>query len=336
MSVSCASTASRHRAVQPDEETRIKIMRLGRLRRSVALIAWAFLAGAAHTEVKQEDPRTLIHTKDDRALEFRTKLARELMTKSEFDAYQDAIHKLDCAPAEKILNRAFVRAYPQFARIKAGPNCQSSDCFYWKWYATTNFRAYRYCTTRVDLRLIERWIVLDGILSLQFSPAPRWQKPRDRAKRQAYKEQLLFMRDYRVSRLITLAGYSYRPALVFLARRIRQNDLFNAGPDVEFLILQHACFHAPDCRALMPRIKTLRSALPQQRAAYIATRANRPKLYPWVLEKVLIGKKLEDTPDFPELERWRKKQSRARNGLKKLGRPGKSGAHHLGHQQRNE
>ncbi len=286
-------------------------MRLGGLG-VVALIAWAFLAGAALAEVKLEDPKHLTWDKTGKNFSsFRSKPAKALMTKAEYQAYQAALKRLDCDPAERILNRAFVRAYPRFARVRPGPHCETRDCQHWGHFSRVNFDGYGFCTALAGLHKTERQLRARNIKPPKFN-LQGWQDRADPKKRRPYKNRMVEGRDLDISLIIRKAEGRYIPALLYLAYRLRLGDVFIPGPDVEYYLLQRACFLGHDCTKLRPRLKVLRRQLLPGQAWYIAMRARqRVVLQRPVIHAMLLGRRLVTMPDMlkpeycdTEPEKW--------------------------------
>lgn len=255
----------------------------------VAMLLALALTVPCFAQTDRDGARHLTFNNQGEFAPFRSKPARELMSKTEFASYKRALADLDCTSANQILNTAFVRAYPVFRDARLGSHCPlASYCHHWRHYSRSSFFEYGYCKTIKTLAQLESDIRLRGYPQQKFKLKPGWGK----AATNSYRNHWMKRRDLNLATLIYNAQSGYRPALIKLADLIRRGDLFKAGNDVEYFVLQRACLVGGGCRDLTHRVSELRSKIGDARATAIdnkarAKRAERPNL-----RQLVLGQKL--------------------------------------------
>ena len=237
-------------------------------------------------QMQQKDPRNLTFGKNGKMLGFKAKSARQMMSKLEYDSYVNALAKQNCHDAHILLNKAFIREYPQFERARIKPNCtKDRDCRYWAHYARVNFKEYGHCEAVRRLQIAERKIHQIYVTPPKFRL--NWWR-----ERTIYNDRLIEGRDRSLAIMIGQAQSDYRPALIMLARLVKRGDVFNAGEETEYYILQRACNIGSDCNALSPRLAELRKVIAPERILVIEAKAReKPSLRPR-LQLLLLGEKL--------------------------------------------
>ena len=138
------------------------------------------------------------------------------MSKIEFATYSRALEAFDCAAANRVLNKAFVRHYPVFKDARLGPHCPKSiNCYHWRGYARVRFMELGYCHAVTKLREAEAEIRQRKIRPVKFKSPADWNK---RAK---YNNQWIKMRDLNLAILIGKSRSGFIPALLKVAELVR-------------------------------------------------------------------------------------------------------------------
>ena len=232
------------------------------------------------------DPKQLMWGTDHNKSRFKSKPARKLMTMSDYKTYRRALKALDCESAGRLLNRSFIRQYPQFSRARLVPEClKNRDCRYWLIYANSSFLDYGFCRALSGLNNAENDLRERDIVPPKFALRPWPQKTK-------YANQFVRRRDEALALLISQAELGYLPAMTKLAALIRRGDVFNAGDEAEFYILQRGCVTSGDCAVLAHRLAELRKQIAPERASVIEGKArakapDRPRL-----QRLLLSGKL--------------------------------------------
>jgi hypothetical protein len=253
----------------------------------VALAGIFWVAASAQAQIVLEDPEGLAFNYEGGPLWFESKPAKAMMSAGEFRRYDRALSSLDCPTAAQILNTAFIRTYPQYARARLKPDCSGDlDCFYWEHYAAVYFDEFGFCVSLRDFR--ER----DRELREKNPKPPKFALKYD-AKDYRYDDRLLEARDLSLSGIIGNVSSGYEPARKMIVRLLRRGDVFNAGPEVEYYLLRRGCVEEPDCSSSQDRLAELRAQIGPQRSAQIDAIVAAPKERRPILHKLLLGEKLE-------------------------------------------
>lgn len=252
----------------------------------IALVMTCLGGSLASAETQALDPKQLMWGTDHNKSRFKSKPARELMTMSEYETYRRALKALDYESAGRLLNRSFIRQYPQFRRARLVPDClKSRDCRYWLIYANSSFLEYGICRALLGLGRAENDLRQHGIIPPKFALQP-W------PLETKYANQFVRRRDEALALLISQAALSYLPAITKLAELIRRGDVFNAGDEAEYYILKRGCVTNGDCAVLAHRLAELREKITPERASVIEGKArarasDRPRL-----QRLLLSGKL--------------------------------------------
>ncbi len=250
----------------------------------MAVLVAALTGLACRAETLRDGARHLTYDKNKDFAPFESKPARELMTPKEFEDYDRALKEWDCAAANRVLNKAFVRHYPLFKDALMVSQCRRSPhCHHWRMYSQSQFREYGFCVTMTGFRKAEDEIRRQRIPQQKFRMKAGWREET------VYDNTSVEARDHNINVLISKARLSYRPALVKLAELVRRGDLFNAGEDVEYYLRKRACIVGEHCRQPDQRMEELRTHIGAKRVAAIdkmaeAEIAARPNLH-----KMLLG-----------------------------------------------
>ncbi len=240
-------------------------------------------ASACVAQQTLADPRLLLAGPGVDRPRFKSKPARELMSEPEYTAYTQALERLDYEAAGKLLNAAFIRAYPQFESARLKPNCLlDRGCRYWMIYANSTFYEYGFCRAILELNAAAREARQEKIVPPKFALKPFPEKTK-------YRNHSVFRRDEALGALIGQAELNYAPALIKLASLVRGGGVFKAGDEAEYYMLRRACLVGHDCTALAPRMAQLRTAIAPERIDLIESKARAERLDRPRLQNILLG-----------------------------------------------
>lgn len=224
-------------------------------------------------ETAAEAPLDFLFKEDGTYAPFETKPAKELMTAAELAEYQSSLRDLECDAAALDLNKAFVRAYPQFARaLKKEGVKYDRNYSAWTGYAFSRFHEFGFCVLICHLQEIEK-----EITALAISP-PKYVF-REFGQTIENDHPPVRSRDLSIRSLVRLAHEGHTPALVKIAEFVRRGDLFDVGANVEFYLLTRACHLGHDCTAIDARLNELAALLPAGRREAVANKARAPEAF---------------------------------------------------------
>ncbi len=243
---------------------------------ALALVMVAATALAADNERSRSD---VLFMSDGTYAPFKTKPAKDLMTREEYRDYLDALNKLDCKQAEEQLRGAFVRSYPQFSTtIKRAPetNAEAADVKSYRWgiYAGVQFVGYGFCGSYT------RFLELENQISQSKIPARKY-IARTIDQDNYYDKSLLSLRDNSLAAMIVSADKGYVPALITIAQLLRRGDLFDIGSEteVEFYLLQRVCYLGRECSLVDARVQELGTRISSTRRAEITKKAQKERAF---------------------------------------------------------
>ncbi len=158
--------------------------------------------------------------------------ASELLSAEDYKVYKKQIKNLDCGPAALLLNKAFVRRYPQFSDAVAPRGTQFVRWF--SFYVSHEFPDLDFCIDSLGLKHHEMMLSEEGIKIGKFFTGDLRKPP------------LLYGKEWRkrdtfVLSLIMRATQDHKPALLEVAKLARRGDVFKLGPDFEFYLIKRAC-----------------------------------------------------------------------------------------------
>ncbi|PHS27016.1 MAG: hypothetical protein COA84_05025 [Robiginitomaculum sp.] len=219
---------------------------------------------------------------------FKSMPAKELMSDGEFKYYTQAVENLECELASILLNRAFIRQYPQFDRTKLKRQCLGDkECFYWEASSGVIFDGYAYCKAASGFNMDEYEIRIQRLTPPKFNA-------RFILDDVQYDNYWVEMRDHNIAMLIGLAKRDYILALIKIGELLQRDDVFVQSKEVEYYVLSRACFLDDEaCADLVPRLAELKSALPLERATLVEQKVSAdPLLDPIFLDALLMTGKL--------------------------------------------
>jgi len=258
---------------------------------AVLLIGQSSAQNSSSSQLALEDPLSLLNGKDGQSAPFQSKPARQMMSEEEYTIYIQMLSDFDCKNANWVLNRAFVRQYPQYERARLKPNCgDDRDCRKWSSYVSIHFDGYAHCTAMVSWNKVERELRQRNIEPPEF----RWPGllRNGRQKREVYNNNIVEDRDRALAKLIFIAENNYAPSLIKLAALVRRGGVFNADGEIEYYILRRACLFGDDCAIISPRLAELYQDLAPDRIAIIEKKARIKVNSQLVLRSLLLGGKL--------------------------------------------
>ena len=215
--------------------------------------------------------RQLLFGEDHKGKRFTSKPAKELMSESEYASYETALKALDWDRAGALLNEAFIREYPQFARAKSKPNCTADEsCKWWLIYANSEFIEYGFSGAELRFKAADLELTKRGAPSAKFALKLI---PEGKSYGAPDSDELTFKRDEALGLMISLATRGHVPALERVADLVRRGDVFEASQDVEFYVLRRICEIAGSCGSASPRLETLRATIAPDRATELEKKA---------------------------------------------------------------
>lgn len=205
---------------------------------------------------------------------FNSAPASELLTAIEFKTYQKLIKQLDCGPAALLLNKAFVRRYPQFSDAAAPRGLQFVQWFVH--YVSREFPDLDYCKDSLDLKHHEMMLAEDGTKIGKYFTGDMRKPP------------LLYFdkwrnRDTSVGSIILRAARDHIPAILEIAKLARRGDVFELGADFEFYLIKRACHLGYPCAQREERLKELEKLFSPEKSKLTAQMAKQKNI---VLEMV--------------------------------------------------
>lgn len=233
------------------------------------------------------DPKRLKVGEFGQERPFKSKPARELMTSDEHVQYRSALERMECDAADKLLNVAFIREYPEFARAKHYPECQrqDEDCKTWVSYSSNTFRELGLCRTLVDLAKIDEKLRQTSADPPKFVSTPLPQTS-------ASQDSLVQRRDQRLEQLIHQAERDFAPAIEQLANLVARGDVFDASAEAEYYLRTRACHLTKSCANSASRLDALRASMTADRVSLIEWTATADVKRP-ALKALLTGKRIE-------------------------------------------
>ena len=227
-----------------------------------------WIAVLAAVPANAEPPLDFFFKPDGTYAPFESKPAQDLMPKSEYARYLAALNELKCEAAEQILNAAFVREYPQFARARKKKDTPVDfDYEAWSRYADTEFDEYSFCLSYSWLRETEERLRVRGVSIPKYTHYGQ-------AEQGHYDNRLIEGRDLSLRAMLDIARDDYIPALIALAELVRRGDVFDAGPDMEFYLITRACHLGHDCAKLRGRVDELNDMLSASRRDELTKQAH--------------------------------------------------------------
>jgi hypothetical protein len=203
--------------------------------------------------------------------------ASQLLSTSKYEAYQKLINKKDCGPAALLLNKAFVKRYPQFSNVAAPRGEQFIRWFVY--YVSHEFPDLNFCMDSLELKQHEMMLAQSGTKvgkyfrgSFRKPPLLYWEGWRKR--------------DRFVRGIIHRAAKDHPPALLEIAKLVRRGDVFKLGADFEFYLIRRACHLGIPCKAHKKRLNELKKSISPENATRMASLASSENI---VLKK--LGRK---------------------------------------------
>ncbi len=244
----------------------------------LALVMVAATALAADNERSRSD---VLFMSDGTYAPFKTKPAKDLMTREGHRDYLDALNKLDCERAEEQLRAAFVRNYPQFSTtVKKAP--ETSDAakdvksYRWGLYAGVQFPGYGFCVSYSSFRDFENQIRQSNMTVRKYKARPLGQNPFD-------DKSLIALRDRALRAMIISGEMGYGPALIVIAQLIRRGDifrgLFDVDAEAEYYFLKRACHLGYNCEPVNKRLEELSTGITDIRRKELTRKAQEKKNY---------------------------------------------------------
>lgn len=237
-----------------------------------------------------QDPEVLSFGKDGKVTKYEQITAAELMTAEEFKLYQQALDTATCAKAGAILNTAFIRSFPEFSRISL-KTCTVQDCLHWNLYSRRVFLSYGYCEALKRFKKSER-----KLLKTNKNP-PKFSKQESRDE-QHYDDRLVAGRDLSLVLIIRKARNDHVPAILKVVELLRRGDVFDAGTEVEYYLLQRTCVVSGNCDAHQSRLRELEKEFGTDRANELtklsrASDKKRPNIH-----KLLLGGQVKERLNY--------------------------------------
>ena len=200
--------------------------------------------------------------------------ASELLSAPEYKTYRKLIREMDCGPAALLLNKAFIRRYPQFIDAAAPRGLQFGR--WYTFYVSEKFPDPDFCMASLGLKQHEMMLARDGTKIGKFFTGDMRKPP------------LLYWKDWRyrdtfVLGLIMRATQDHKPALLEIAKLAKRGDVFNNGPDFEFYLIKRACHLGASCAPFDGRLKKLEKMVRAEKIRFAAQTAKKKNI---VLEMV--------------------------------------------------
>ena len=244
----------------------MKFVRNGLLVASISLA----INTAAFAEIQYLDPVRLNADKEGKYSPFRSKPTVDLMSEKDHRTYTKAIETHDCETAGRVLNRAFVQAYPQFERVRFKPNYQyvndmqyKSDHLRWESYASTTFKDYGYCKAIRNFDVSENILVKNNIRRQKFQIYPLEMKL-------GKKQKIFHWRNNSILSMVYFATVGYFPALLDMAVLAQRRNILNGNnEELEYYFLKRACYHGANCDTQSSRLEELRVSIGTERISHI-------------------------------------------------------------------
>lgn len=204
--------------------------------------------------------------------------AGELLTAPEYRAYRKLINQMDCGPAALLLNKAFVKRYPQFSDAAAprGPEFMRWFVF----YVSREFPDLDFCMDSLELKYHEMMLAQDGTNIGRFFTGDMHKPP------------LLYRREWRerdtsILSILTRAARDHIPAILEIAKLAKRGDVFDIGADFEYYLIKRACHLGAPYATYEMRLKELEKLVSPEKIK-LATQMARQKN---VVLEIIYGKK---------------------------------------------
>jgi len=203
--------------------------------------------------------------------------ASELLSAPDYKTYLNLIKRMDCGPAALLLNKAFVRRYPQFSDAAAPRGDEFHRWFVY--YVSHEFPDLDYCMDSLTLKHKEMMLAEDGTKIGKFFTGDM-RKPPWRYRR-AWRE-----RDTSILSLLMRASQDHKPALQEIAKLAKRGDVFELGPNFEFYLIKRICHLGGPCALYEGRIKKLEKLIPAEKSKLTAQMAKKKN----IVVKMVYGK----------------------------------------------
>ena len=183
---------------------------------------------------------------------FKSAPASELLSVPEYKTYQKLISEKDCGPAALLLNKAFVKRYPQMSDAAAPRGAK-----FMRWFVhfvSLKFPDLDFCLDSLKLKHVEMYLAQDGTKigkyfrgDLRKPPLLYWKEWQDR--------------DHFVGSIVLRAAKDHPPALLEIAKLVKRGDVFDLKSDFEFYLIKRACHLNYPCEAYTTRLNELENAI---------------------------------------------------------------------------
>ncbi|MEQ8825608.1 MAG: hypothetical protein RIC14_14665 [Filomicrobium sp.] len=236
--------------------------------------------GTPATAQERKDSSILLFGTDDEIRKYESKSAQELMADDEYQGYQGALERKACSNAEEILNKAFIRTFPEYSHLKL-KKCELEDCLNWGVFSRRFFKPYGFCVASEDFKKSEQELLRENSSPPKFSRSNVREEPN-------YDDRRVAARDLSLSIIVGQAQYDYVPALLKIVELIRRGDVFHAGAEVEYYLLQRVCVVSVNCEAHQSRLHELEKEFGADRSNELATLARASEDIRPSLHKILV------------------------------------------------
>ncbi len=230
-----------------------------------AIILTACICSLFHTAASATD--RMIWHEGFESRYFDSVPARELLFPADYKAYRKLIRNMDCGPAALLLNKAFVRRYPQFSDAAAPRGPQFIRWF--TAYVSHEFPDLDFCMDSLRLKHHEMMLAEEGTKIGKFFTGDMRKPP------------LLYGKEWRkrdtlVLSLITRAAQDHKAALLETAKLARRGDVFETGPEFEFYLIKRVCYLGESCATYEKRLKELKKRIQPEKIRF-ATQMSQKK-----------------------------------------------------------
>jgi len=196
----------------------------------------------------------------DKQIRFSVLAGPEELMGARFGDFRHLLDSRDCYSADRLLFNAFSARYadppPAGGEVGFSHIRWEFDVVPYKYFGIV------LCFALNELEHWEKEIARRKMRGGRKRPVGSKRQPPNRPK-------LLVNRDMAAFRIIHAASFDYTPALLVLARYVKQGELFESNDEIEYYLLKRACFKSAGCEKLEARLAKLRRKLIRGRQEYI-------------------------------------------------------------------